>query len=454
MQADPVRSARWRLALRFTLGIAALLVGSGLGVHAYARHLLLGAFDSAHDLAIHSVLENVAVRGDDVHVDARGFAEEFEELNVALGVVAAVVWSADGRELARAGVDHEPIAASGPPREVRGDGGRMVVVRREPLGIGPARGVVAVSRRAGDIARDLESLQRALTLIVPFALLAALGFGWMMAGRSLAPVRRAFEQQRAFMADTSHELRTPLAVLRAHAEVHADGDPGQMRAALAVVSRSAAHLSVLVDDLFFLARADAAALSPRRLRFSMNELVEEAVLAFEPRAAARGSKLVLASPPDDVEVEADPAQIQRLVALLVDNAVRHADPGDVEVSLARAASQVVLRVEDGGPGIPPDLAPRVFDRFVRGVEPAGAKERGFGLGLAIAKSIVIAHGGSISLARGARGGVAAVVRIPRSPSWSREPHLSSGSAAARAEPSASTPPTSRGARAESPARDR
>lgn len=429
-------------------------MGSGLGVHAYAKHLLLGAFDSAHDLAVHSVLENVSVSGADVHVDARGFAEEFEELNVALGVVAAVVWSADGRELARAGVDHDPIAAAGPPREVRGAGDRMVVVRREPLGVGPARGVVAVSRRAGDIARDLESLQRALTLIVPFAMLAALGFGWVMAGGSLAPVRRAFEQQRAFMADTSHELRTPLAILRAHAEVHADGEPAEMRAALAIVSRSAAHLSVLVDDLFFLARADAAALSPRRLGFSLSELVEEVVLAFEPKAAAHGSKLVLAPPPDDVVVEADPAQMQRLVALLVDNAIRHAHPGDVEVSVTQAGGHVVLRVEDGGPGISPDLAPRVFDRFVRGVEPAGAKERGFGLGLAIAKSIVTAHAGSITLATGARGGVAAVVRIPRSPSRSLAPVPTRGSAAARAAPPASTAAAPPGARAEPSARDR
>ncbi|MBX3263009.1 MAG: HAMP domain-containing histidine kinase [Labilithrix sp.] len=413
MQADPVRSARWRLALRFTLGIAALLVASGVGVHAYARHLLLGAFDSAHDLAIHSVLENVSVRGDEVTVDPRGFDEEFEELNVALGVVAVVVWSADGRVLARAGVDHEPIAAAGPAREVRGGGDRMVVVRRERLGGGAERGVVAVSRRAGDIARDLESLQRALTLIVPFALLAASGFGWAMAGRSLAPVRRAFEQQRAFMADTSHELRTPLAIIRAHAEVQADGDPTQMRSALAIVSRSAAHLTALVDDLLFLARADAAALSPRRLRFSLDELVEETVLAFEPKAAARGSKLVLSSCPDDVELEADPAQIQRLVALLIDNALRHAHPCDVEISIDHAGKQVQLRVEDGGPGIRPELAPRVFDRFVRGDEVAGAKERGLGLGLAIAKSIVSAHAGSIRLAPGARGGVAAVVRLPR-----------------------------------------
>ncbi|MBX3205055.1 MAG: HAMP domain-containing histidine kinase [Labilithrix sp.] len=414
MSADPVRAARWRLALRFSLGIAFLLVGSGVGVYAYARHILLGAFDAAHDLALHSVLENVKVEGAEVHVDQRGFAEEFEELNVALGVVAVAVWSADGRLLAEAAVDHDPIAVDGLPRELRGRGNRTVILRRQRFGSGGAGGVVAVSRRAGDIARDLESLRRGLTLIVPLALLGALGFGWAMAGRSLKPVKDAFEQQRAFMADTSHELRTPLSIIRAHAEVQVDGDAREMRAALAVVSRSAAHLSVLLDDLLFLARADAAALSPRRLTFSLDELVEETVEAFAPKAAARGSRLVLAPSSNDVELEADPAQIQRLVSLLIDNALRHAHPGDVEISVARAGRHVVLRVEDGGPGIRPELLPRVFGRFVRGDDARESKEKGLGLGLAIARSIVTAHAGSISLGPGARGGVAAVVRLPRS----------------------------------------
>jgi len=413
LSADPVRTARWRLALRFTLVVTVLFVTSGAVVYVYVRHMLLGAFDAAHDLAIHSVLENVEPAIPKPRVAHAPFATEFEELNLTLGVVAVKVWSADGEPLAEAAIDHAPLTADGPPRELRGAGNRAVVIRRQPFGVGPTGGSLAVSRRAGDVALDLESLQQGLMLIVPLAMLGALGVGWVMAGQSPRPRKRAFEQQRAFMADTSHELRTPLSVIRAHAEVHLDGEPPKMRAALSVVARTAAQLSAVVDDLMFLARADAAALSPRRIRFSLDELVEETVEAFEPEAKAKGSRLVLAPRSKDIELEADPAQLQRLVAILVDNAVRHAAPGEIDISMAHLGKQVELRIESGGPGIPPDLLPRVFDRFVRGDRARAAEDGGLGLGLAIAKSIVSAHAGTIRLQNGARGGVAAVVRIPQ-----------------------------------------
>lgn len=415
---DPVGAARWRLALRFTLVVAALLVGTGGLVYVYTRHVLLDAFDAAHDLALNSVLESVEPGGPRARVARREFEEEFDELNVSLGVVAAAVWAADGEPLAAVALDHTPLTAAGPARELHGEGRRAVVVRRRRFGDGAGGGVVAVSRRAGDVALELESLRRGLLLIVPLACLGALGVGWLMAGQSLRPVKRAFERQRAFMADTSHELRTPLAIIRAHADVHGDGDAPQMRAALAVVSRTAAQLSTVVDDLLFLARADAAALAPRRLPFALDELVEETALAFEPEAKAKGSRLVIAPCASSIEVKADPAQLQRLVALLVDNALRHADPGDVAIAVTRAGRFVELRIEDGGPGLPPELIPRVFERFVRGdgaarrsATPDG--KEGLGLGLAIAESIVHAHDGSIHLQRGARGGVAAVVRLPQ-----------------------------------------
>jgi signal transduction histidine kinase len=267
------------------------------------------------------------------------------------------------------------------------------------------------------MALELASLQHGLMFIIPLALLGACASGWFMAGKSLAPVKHAFERQQSFMADTSHELRTPLSIIRAQAEVHREGDASQMRAALDVVASTASQLSTVVDDLFFLARADAAALSPRRVCFSLDELIEETAWAFTPRAQAQGSRLVLQPRSTDIEVQADPSQIQRLVALLIDNALRHADPGDIEISMSLVGKLVELRVEDGGPGIPPELSPRVFERFVRGSDSARASdtgEQGLGLGLAIAKSIVHAHQGSIRLQHGARGGALAVVRIPQS----------------------------------------
>lgn len=414
LSADPVRVARWSLALLFTLVVAILIVGTGVTVYAYTRQVLLDAFDAAHDLALNSALETVEPGSPKARVNHVEFAKEFDELNVSLGVVAVKVWSADGETLAEAALDHTPLTADGPARELHGDGNRTVVVRRRRFGEGQTGGVVAVSRRAGDVAIELASLRRGLLFIAPIALLGAFGIGWIMAGKSLRPVKRAFERQQAFMADTSHELRTPLSIIRTHAEIHQESDAPEMRTALAIVARTAAQLSKVVDDLTFLARADAAALSPRRIAFSLDELVEEATLAFEPEAKAKGSRLLLEPRSADIKVEADPAQIQRLVALLIDNALRHADPGDIEISVGLTGGLVEIRVEDGGPGVPSNLLPRVFDRFVRGDSATRAGDKGLGLGLAIASSIVHAHGGSIRLQRGARGGTAAIVRLPQS----------------------------------------
>lgn len=408
MSRDPISRARIRLAFQFAVVCALLLVGAGGGVYLYVRHALHAAFDGAHDLAIRSVLENVEAGPSGLDVRKAGFIEEFDELRGTLGVVSASLWSADGRKLADAGVD---VAPRGPARELSGSGDALILIRREPVRIGHAAGVVVVARHAADLARDLAAFRRGLVLFLPLALLGALGAGWIMAGRSLRPVRQAFDEQRAFMADASHEIRTPLSIIQTHAEVPLDGetDISTMKASLDVVARTAGQLGVLVNDLLYLARSDATGISPSRVPFDLEELLEETVEAFGPLAATKGSRIVLGTF-HEVEMTADPSQLQRLVGILIDNALRHGLPGEIEVSAKRNGKNVEVCVSDVGPGIPEDMLPRVFDRFVRG--EASRTSNGHGLGLAIARSIVNAHGGSLKLDQNARGGTTASVTIP------------------------------------------
>ncbi len=386
-----------------------LLVSSGCGAYLYVRHALHAAFDSAHDLAIRSVLENVRSDVSGLAVGQTEHVEEFEELEDTLGVVGASVWSMDGRPLARAGIDVTP---TGPPRELSGSGSGVVLIRRDPITVDGHDGVVVVARRAADLARDLAAFRRGLLLVLPLALLGSLGAGWVMAGKSLVPVRNAFEQQRIFMADASHELRTPLSIIQTHAEVPLDGEPdvATMKASLAVIGRTAAELGLLVGDLLYLARSDAVGLSLSRVTFDLEDLLEETVEGFGPIAEERGSRLVLTGS-EGVEVRADPSQLRRLVGILIDNAVRHGIPAEIDVAVTRSGKNLEVRVSDAGPGIPDDLFPRVFDRFVRG-DAARTASGGYGLGLAIGRSIARAHGGSLELSRNDRGGTTARAVLP------------------------------------------
>lgn len=415
LSRDTLATARRHLTARFTALILLLLVAGSVGVYAYVRHALLAAFDTTHDLAILSALESVNVAGPDPWVDGPAFQEEFEELNLSLGVVVVTVWDVSGRELAHAAVHHERVAASGPPREVRGEGEHMMVVRRQPIGANGDMGWIAVGRRSNEIAEQLLWLRRGLLVMLVPGLLGALAVGWSMTDRALRPVRDTFELQRAFMADASHELRTPLAIIRTLAEVQLDAadDTSRRRDSLGQIATTAAQMGRLVDDLLFLSRADAGALIPKRLTFAIDALVEERVEALDPLARREGSRLVFIAPTDEILVEADPEQIQRLVTLLIDNALQHGGPGVVEISVVRLGAHARVCVEDNGPGVDPILAPRLFERFVRG-EKAGP--RGHGLGLPIAQSIVQSHHGTITLQRGPRGGAIATVTLPLHPS--------------------------------------
>lgn len=418
---DPVARARSRLAIQFALLCAAVLCGSGVAVYSYVRHTLHAAFDAAHDLALRSVLETLkaetgpGTRGTEPTVRRHDFDEEFDELEATLGVVEAGIWSAEGTLLAGAAVhgwSSPSTPPAGPDREERLTPRGPVVVRRARVAAERGGGVVVVTREAGSLERDLDTFRRGLVLFFPVAVLASLGMGWWMAGRSLRPVRVMIDQQRTFMADASHELRTPLAILQTHAEVGArdEADAASMRTSLAVVARTASQLGDLVGDLMYLARSDASPLKRHRVPVDLEDLLEETVQGFAPLAKSKGSRIRLAKC-GAIDVSGDPSQLKRLVTLLLDNALRHGDPGDIDVSLTVNGTTVELRIADPGPGIADDLLPRVFERFVRG-DRARAETSGHGLGLAIAQSIVAGHRGSLTLHRNERGGTTACAVLP------------------------------------------
>jgi signal transduction histidine kinase len=231
-----------------------------------------------------------------------------------------------------------------------------------------------------------------------------------LTGRALAPVQAAFERQRRFVGDASHELRTPLTLVRLEAESlsgHLNaGDSA--RPLLRQIDRTAR----LVDDLLTLAQIDDRALPFEREPVHLASLIDSAAAAA--RRLAPPAVVVAHGAATDLWVDGDRDRLARVLLILVDNACRAVSAGDRIALSARAdGGQVLLQVSDTGCGIPPEQLTQVFARFSRVDRARSRAAGGAGLGLAIAREIVGAHGGTITLASALGAGTTATVRLAR-----------------------------------------
>jgi signal transduction histidine kinase len=201
------------------------------------------------------------------------------------------------------------------------------------------------------------------------------------------------ENRRNLLADLAHELRTPLSVIQGTIEGMLDGIYAIDRAHLDPVLEETRVMARLLDDLRTLSTAEAGALRLHRETVEPKELVEDSVAAFRSRAESEGVTITTRVADGLVRIDVDPVRIGEVLANLLVNALTHTPAGGSISVAAEPAGEgrVAFEVEDTGTGIDADVLPHVFDRFVK--EPGS---RGAGLGLAIAKSLVEAHGGEIS----------------------------------------------------------
>jgi signal transduction histidine kinase len=250
----------------------------------------------------------------------------------------------------------------------------------------------------------------------------AAGFN-RMARMLEAAAEREHEMERArreLVASVSHDLRTPLAAVRALIEAVADGiaeDPGTKERYLASAQSELAQLGRLVDDLFELAQIDAGVLRLELEKASLYDLVSDTLASFRPQAERKGVRLVgeVAGGADPVLMS--PSRIQRVLHNLLSNALRHT-PADGTIAVRAEPDGEVVRVEvtDTGEGIAPEDLPRVFERSYRGETARTRREAddpGAGLGLAIARGLVEAHGGHISAESAAGEGARFLFTVQR-----------------------------------------
>jgi len=214
------------------------------------------------------------------------------------------------------------------------------------------------------------------------------------------------------LATLAHELRDPLAAILLALDLYSgDGDPAA-RWALAKAAHQARRAMRIIDDLFDHSAGSRGRLALRKEVVELAAVVAGATETAAHLLAARGHRLTVALPARPVFLVADPVRLEQVLTNLLANAAKFTDPGgDIRLTAEAGAGQAVLRVRDNGRGIAPDVLPRVFDRFWQGSEHKAAG--GLGLGLALVKSLVESHGGSVvARSDGPGAGAEFIVRLP------------------------------------------
>jgi two-component system, OmpR family, sensor kinase len=459
---------RWRLALLFALGTAAVVTVAGVAFVWQLRASLNRALDDTLWARAHALADQIATasplvvrgQGGDQQSGSQGQstgADEFTQVLTPRGTVLnyPLTTSEDplltGAQLRRASAG--PVLLT---TVIEGEQARLLAI---PASNGGHRVIALVGTTTG-IPQTAES--GAWSAIVTAAPLAAVVAGlaaYVLTGAALHPVERmrrrlteitehdsaarlkvpptrdeiaslavtmnavldrlqhALIRQRVFVADAGHELRTPLTALKAELELAAR--PGRSRQALAAAVATAAgdteRLIRLSEDLLLLARAEEGAAFLRPENTDLADVLSAAVRGFAAQAQTRGVAVSLHAA-EPLPVIADATRLRQAVDNLIDNAIRHAPAGStVDVSGRIGPAGVVIEVRDRGPGFAADFLPHAFERFHRADAARSRAEGGAGLGLAIVDSIIRAHGGRVRAGNHPGGGARVQIELPREP---------------------------------------
>lgn len=235
-----------------------------------------------------------------------------------------------------------------------------------------------------------------------------------------AELRESDALRRQFFAEISHELRTPVSAIRGEAEVALRAKTGRAEAreaALKTIIAISDELTADVSDLFLIAREMAGVLDFRTNPIDLNHAVSLGIEQIQSLSGQKNAVISKHLPMGKLIISGDTSRISQLVRILISNALEHAPHAvKITISVLMEGETAVLSVADDGPGILEKDWPRIFDRFVKGSN----RPSGTGLGLAIAKSIVMAHGGTISVQHGPHGGAEFLARFPSPKERARE----------------------------------
>ena len=430
------------LRLRLLVTLVGLLALAAVAMAAITYHNVLGETEKLFDYQLQQMALSLRDQGEIEPEQADTLADE--RLDVVIQI-----WTVDGRAI-YASRPH----ASLPARALLGLATLTVDGRAwRTYGVATRDRVIQVAQPV-DIRQRLAA-HAAWRSVLPLLLttpIAALAI-WWLAARNLAPIERlarevrtrdarslaavptaglpdeiaplasalnallarlssSLDSQRAFVADAAHELRSPLTALKLQLELLRRADDAETReAARIAIGEGIGRASRLVEQLLALARSEPDAVLPVE-RVDLAAVARQAIDDTTPFADSRSVSIALIAH-GGACVKGDPVALNLLVRNLVDNAVRYSPTASrVEVRVRQQSGEVVLEVDDAGPGIPDAERERVFDRFYRRADAAGA---GSGLGLAIVRSVASAHAATVRLGPSTLGGLSVSVSFPATP---------------------------------------
>lgn len=445
--------ASWRWSLRAQLSlVSALVIAAGLvsgaALQAWRVHAsLLASLDASLSQQLH-----------DVQAQGRGGALHLLPMTGTDGATLVQLVDRGGRVVASSGnIVGEPalfhLPAAGRARVWQVDGARGVDSGPYRVAVATfttdaARVTAYVARSTASIEASMHSLEASLAVGVPGLVVLFSAVAWLLLGRALRPVEAmrtavarapgdrpswrlhadqshrelrvlaatfnelldrlevSSARQRRFVADAAHELRHPVATLQARLDLHGQGEVISVAETRALAGE-AARLGALIESLLALARLDAH----DRLRCDLLDL-DDLVLDQVRRIRDQAPELRIdATGVSAAQVVGDRTLLDRLVANLLDNAIRHARTV-VAVTLHAEPREVVLTVSDDGSGVPAGVRERIFERFARLDEARDRDSGGAGLGLAIVREAATAHGGRVRVLPTARG-ARFEARLPR-----------------------------------------
>jgi heavy metal sensor kinase len=458
---------RIKMTLWYGAVLAAVLALFGTTVYVMMRHQLRTRLDSGLGRELAEVAEEAEEAGSDARLRER-LGQSFRHR----GGYEVQVSSADGEVIFRTeGLKETPLPVPPVPQSFKRLDYESVPLPARSVTLGalgrlrvageliPGPTSTVVIQTATSLAPDDHELSELLFILLlsgPLALAAALGGGYLLARKGLAPVdhmartageitskhlhrridvpnpgdelgrlaktlnemiarlERSFDEMQRFTADAAHELRTPLAVLRSEAEValRSPREPEQYRQVLETMLEEVERLARLAEQLLFLSRKDAGLIPRVREPLELERLAEDVAEMMHLVAEAKGVTLSvehLALCP----VRADEDQLRRVLFNLVDNAIKFTPAGGtIWVRCEPVGDRFGVIIRDSGIGIEAEHLPHIFERFYR-VDPARTREAGgTGLGLAIGRAITEAHGGCIRIESTPGIGTEATLLLP------------------------------------------
>jgi len=419
--AAALRLVATRLAL-LTVGLLlALLVGIVVAVYLPTRALMLG---SLRDTVRNEAQRQVGHLKEAIHTD-EGSPQERGATELESGSGGVIITFADRTltvlgstttqfrtSLADRAGTADAIGQGAPRFSTAARGAEHYLLYTLPIQDGGhVVGVIQTAVSTRQYEQDMRTVLEVLLAVGGFGLLALAGIASLVVGRALVPIRRSLRRQRDFMADVAHELRTPLTILHSSVELGlATNRQDEQEDALTQALVESRHLARLIDDLSLLARSDSGALALDMQPVALDALVGETVNGVEMLAEDQGVRLQTVVD-GTIRVLGDRGRLRQLLVIVLDNALKHTPSGGtVRVALAEVGGRAQLLIQDSGPGIEPQDLPRLFDRLYRAKRDRGTD--GGGLGLAIARWIVEAHGGSIAAANALPHGAVFTVTLP------------------------------------------